>query len=269
VSALEILAHRVVWSFLFLAVVLSLGKRWRPLFEILRQRRTMLLLIVTSALIAVNWLIYILSIIHAQVVQASLGYFVTPLVSVMLGVVFLGERLHRLQAIALVLASIGVLALVLLAGEWPWIALSLALTFSFYGFLRKRLPVDGLLALSAETIILLPAAAAFLIGDALVAPAESWSFDMSLAMLLSLSGIVTAVPLLCFGQAAQRLPLSTLGFLQFVSPSIQFALAVLYFGEPFDLDRLRSFAFIWAGLVLFSIDSYRSYQKQAAALPST
>ncbi len=265
VGAFDVLAHRIVWSMVFLAGILSWSGRWRSVRKALRLKPVVLTLSATTVLIALNWLCYILAVEWRQVVQASLGYFITPLVSVGLGVVFLNERLRRLQIVALVLAGCGVAGLVSLVGEWPWLALGLAFSFSFYGLLRKRLPIDGLVGLSVETLFLVPAACLFLLVVWWVEPAEAWEFDAGFALLLAASGIVTAVPLLCFGQAAQRLPLSTLGFLQYLSPTIQLALAVLVLEERLTWEKVVCFVFIWVGLAFFTADSYRLYRRSATA----
>lgn len=259
-DAFDILAHRVLWSMVFLAGVLTLSRGWGKARAALRQRRISLVLAGTSVLIALNWLFYILAVVREKVVQASLGYFITPLVSVGLGMIFFRERLRRLQWLALALAACGVLGLTWLGGEWPWIAIVLALSFSFYGLLRKRIPVDGLVGLSAETLFLVPAALGYFLFLGLSYPAEVNLVDPGFGILILLSGVVTAVPLLCFGQAAQRLPLSTLGFMQYLSPSVQFLLAVGVFREPLNVNQLYCFLFIWGGLALFSIDSFRVFQ---------
>jgi chloramphenicol-sensitive protein RarD len=261
-GAFDILAHRVLWSMAFLAAVLSIGGRWGKVRKVLRLRPVVLVLLATTLLIAVNWFMYIFAVERRQVVQASLGYFLTPLLSVLLGMVFFRERLRPLQWLALLAAAAGVVRLAVLSGEWPWISITLALSFGFYGLLRKRIPVDGLTGLSVETFFLVPLTLAYFLFAWLVEPAEAWDFDVGLAILLLLSGVVTAVPLLCFGQAAQRLPLSTLGFLQFLSPSVQFVLAVALLGEPLDEARLLSFVVIWAGLALFCVDLYVAHARK-------
>jgi chloramphenicol-sensitive protein RarD len=259
VPPLEILAHRIVWSLLFLGAVLALTRRWEKIWACLRHGPSCRTLLLTAALIAVNWYVYITAVERRVIVQASLGYFLTPLVSVVLGMLFFKERLRRLQWLALLLALMGTGNLILAEKSFPWIALTLACSFSLYGLLRKRIPVDGLVGLSVETVVLLPFAAGYLVylgtGAALSLGTKSWSLDV----LLLCSGVVTAVPLLCFGQATQRLPLSSLGFMQYLSPSIQFVLAVLVLNEPMDPHRLESFAWIWLGLALFIADSWRAH----------
>jgi chloramphenicol-sensitive protein RarD len=261
VPPMEVLAHRICWSMILLGAVLALSGRWRGVGDCFRQpalRRTLLL---TAALIALNWFAYIMAVYQKVIVHASLGYFLTPLVNVLLGMIVFKERLRRLQGLAVLLALGGTTYLIVAEKSLPWIALTLAISFSLYGLFRKKIPVDGLVGLSVETIILLPIAAGYLVylgtHEALSLGTVSWSLDL----LLLASGVVTAVPLLCFGQAAQRLPLSTLGFLQYISPSIQFLLAVGVLGEPMNIDRLLSFTFIWLGLIVFTVDSVRAYRK--------
>lgn len=261
-GAFDILAHRVLWSMAFLAAILYVGGRWGKLRKVLRLRPVVIVLAITTLLIAVNWFMYIYAVEERQVVQASLGYFLTPLLSVLLGMVFFGERLRPLQWMALTVAAAGVVGLAWLSGQWPWISIVLALSFGFYGLLRKRIPVDGLTGLSVETMFLVPATLGYFFFVWLSEAPGVWTFDPWLVFLLALSGVVTAVPLLCFGQAAQRLPLSTLGFLQFISPSVQFVIAVALFGEEFDENRAVCFLMIWAGLGLFSVDLYRASRRR-------
>lgn len=265
-GALDILAYRVVWSMVFLTAVLFAGRRWGKVRDVLRNRQAVVVLSVTTVLIALNWLFYILAVVLEKVVQASLGYFITPLFSVVLGMVFFQEKLRPLQWLALGLATCGVLRLAWVGGEWPWIAIILAVSFGFYGLLRKRIPVDGLVGLSVETLFLLPAAGGYFLFAWLSEPPDLWHFDPVLALLLFLSGIVTAVPLLCFGQAAQRLPLSTLGFMQYLSPSLQLVIAVAIFGEELSWEQFYCFVLIWVALALFSVDSYRQFRAKPAEI---
>jgi chloramphenicol-sensitive protein RarD len=193
-----------------------------------------------------------------MIVQASLGYFILPLVSVALGMVIFGERMRRLQRLAIAFASVGVALLTWSAGEFPWLAIALAVSFSFYGMIRKQVPVDGLIGLAVETFVLTPFALLFLANS--YTQRGEWD-DPELLFKLSLSGIVTAVPLLCFGQAARRLPFSMLGFMQYISPSLQFLLAVVLFEEPVRGGWLN-YALVWSALLIFSIDSFRWYRQQ-------
>jgi chloramphenicol-sensitive protein RarD len=264
VPAFEILQHRILWSVLLLAVIVGIAGRWVDVCRALVTPRLVLPLVVTSLLIGVNWLLFIVCIETKQVTQASLGYFITPLMQVVMGLIFLRERLRPLQSAALLLATVGVATYVALAGVVPMMALALAVTFSFYALLRKQIPVDGLLGLTVETLVLaLPALAVLIVRHQngwLVFGQQGWSLD---ARIMA-SGIVTAFPLLCFGQAARRLPMAILGFLQFVSPTLQFAIAVAVFGEPMDVWTMLSFAILWGGLGLFVFDAADAARSRAA-----
>ncbi len=261
VAPLEVLAQRVVWSFVFLALVVSLLGRWTQVRNAMRSGRVVLTLAASTLLLALNWFTYIYAVSTNQVVEASLGYFLNPLVNVLIGVTILKERLRPGQLASIVLAAIGVALLGV-----PLIAVSLAITFAFYGLLRKIAAVDGLLGLAIETILLLPLALAYI---ALIEMKGSAAFvfvDPRTCIKLMASGVVTAVPLLLFTAAARRLRFSTLGFLQYLAPTIQFLLAVLLFNEPLSSEKLMAFGFIWTAVGLYSYDSLRSYQQQRSAL---
>ncbi|MBI3410324.1 MAG: EamA family transporter RarD [Planctomycetes bacterium] len=264
VPAAEILAQRVVWSLVFLALLIALSHRWQSLWLALRTPWVRWNLILSALLVGCNWYLYITAVVSHQVAQGALGYFINPLVNVLLGMLFFRERLRPLQWVALAAACTGVVLLTVNAGEFPGLALALAFSFGFYALVRKKLPVDGLIGLSAETLFLWPLAGAYLVYLHASARASLGADSLRLDLLLMGSGVVTAVPLLCFGQATQRLPLSTLGFLQYLSPSLQFLLAVLVLGEDFDAERLLSFGFIWAGLAVFTVDSIRSHRLSRA-----
>jgi chloramphenicol-sensitive protein RarD len=246
----ELLAQRIVWSFILLVGVLTVFRRWSDLSRHLRSPRTVLLLTVSSILLAANWLIYIHSVIDRQVVQASLGYFILPLLSILLGLVFFRERLRPVQWLAASLAAIGMFLLILTIDEFPWIALGVAFSFGFYGIVRKVTPVDGLAAVTIETLLLTPAAGACLAWWATQRTLQFGSIDPLLDLLIVASGVVTAVPLWFFGQAARRLPLSTLGFIQYIGPSVALLLAVFVFGEPFEKPKLICFGLVWTGIAL-------------------
>lgn len=262
---LEILSHRIVWSFLLLVVLVSAGRRWGELFRGLQAGRARITLLATTLLIAANWLVYIYSVSTDQVLQSSLGYFITPLANVLLGVAVLRERLRPWQTASVLLAASGVLGLTWLAGELPWLALSLAATFSLYGLLRKTILLDGLLCLTVETLVLLPLAAGYLLWLPLSGrPAAFDGLAGEMSWLLIVSGPVTAVPLLLFAAAVRRLPLSTLGILQYLAPTLQFLLAVLKFGEPFSAGQLAAFCCIWTAVAVYTIDSLRHFQRSRA-----
>ncbi len=260
ISPLDILAHRIFWSAVFLAIILTVTKRWHETIRCLKTRDILRPLIVSAILVAFNWLMYILAVYLQKIVQASLGYFILPLVNIALGMLIFGERMRSLQYAAVIVAGVGVLSLALTAGEIPWLAIALAFSFSFYGMIRKKVPVDGLTGLAVETIVLLPIAMAGLIALAIQRGDVE---DAQLLGKLSLSGVVTAIPLLCFGQAARRLPFSLLGFMQFISPSLQFLLAITLFSEEVR-GGWWPYLLVWIALVIFCVDSYRMYRPQKA-----
>lgn len=258
VAPLEVLAHRVVWSLALLVLWLALSRQLATVRPLLRDRRTVAISLVTTALIAVNWLVFIWAVSTGHLLQASLGYFINPLVNVVLGVAFLGERLRRAQSAAVALATVSVAWLIVVGGTFPWVSLALALTFGLYGLLRKKARVDSALGLAVETGVLLPLALLYIgwrmaQGDVAFGPA-----DPRTSVLLVLAGPVTALPLLWFVAAARRLPYTTIGFLQYIAPSLQFALAVFAFGEPLRPATLAAFAGIWAALAVFSVDLWRA-----------
>lgn len=266
VATLELLAHRIVWSALLLAALLTWMKRWPEFRGCLRSPTKRAYLLATTLLIGSNWLIYIHSVLTKQVIESSLGYFILPLVSILLGVVFLQERLNNLQWTAVALATVGVSLYVHHLGRLPWIALSLAVTFSLYGFLRKKLAIDGMVALAIETLLLMPVAGTYLLIQTFEGHGAMNEGDVRLNLLLLLSGIVTTVPLYCFGEAARRLPLTTLGFLQYLSPTLALVVAVVRMGESFGPAKQRSFVFIWAALLLFTWSLFMRRNKAMATL---
>ncbi|MDX1636204.1 MAG: EamA family transporter RarD, partial [Marinobacter sp.] len=249
--AFEVLVHRIIWSSLFLAVVVSVLRRWAPVRAALREPRRLGRVLACAALIALNWGVYIYAVETRHVLQASLGYFLTPLVNVALGMIVLREQMARLQGIAVVLAGAGILVQLALLGTVPWISLVLAISFGTYGLLRKQVPLDGLSGLFVETLLLLPLG---LLTLAWLHQAGDSHFGLALtpSLLLVTSGVVTALPLLAFAGAARRLRLSTVGFLMYINPTMQFALALLVFNEPLSKTQLASFVLIWAALALYS-----------------
>ncbi|EPH6097854.1 EamA family transporter RarD [Vibrio cholerae] len=258
VSALEILSHRVVWSFVLLAVLIHLGRRWRSVVGVVHTPRKFWLLFVTALLVGGNWLIFIWSINANHMLDASLGYYINPLLNVLLGMLFLGERLRKLQWFAVALAAIGVGIQLVVFGSVPIVAIALATSFGFYGLLRKKIQVDAQTGLFLETLFMLPAAAIYLIWLADTPTSDMALNAWQLNLLLVCAGVVTTLPLLCFTGAAARLKLSTLGFFQYIGPSLMFLLAVLVYGEAFTSDKAITFAFIWSALVIFSVDGLKA-----------
>lgn len=258
VSALEILSHRVVWSFFLLAASLHFGCNWRTVSAVITNKSKMLYLVSTAILVGVNWLIFIWAVNANHMLDASLGYYINPLFNVLLGMIFLGERLRKLQWFAVALAACGVLVQLVMFGSVPIVAIALAMSFGVYGLLRKKVSVDAQTGLFIETLVMLPAAAIYLLFIASTPTSNLLNNPASLNILLVAAGVVTTLPLLCFTGAATRLKLSTLGFFQYIGPSLMFLLAVLIYGEAFTSDKAITFAFIWGALVLFSFDGLRN-----------
>jgi len=246
---LEILGHRVVWSMLFLLPLILYARQFPQVIRALTGRRTFITLAATSIIVAINWLLYIHTVEVGRVLESSLGYYINPLVNVMFGRVFLGERLSRPQIVAAILATAGVLNLVIAYCEVPWLALGLAVTFAIYGLLRKVVAVDALPGLFIETVMLFP----FAVGGLALFGHDFSPSNIKADLLLILAGPVTFLPLLWFTCAARRLKLGVLGFFQFISPSIQFLLAVFVFGEHFGQAHYVTFALIWTAILIFTM----------------
>jgi chloramphenicol-sensitive protein RarD len=253
VPAAEVVAHRVIWSVFFVAGILAFSRGFGRAATALRSRRTLAFLSASTFVIAINWGLFIWAVQSGRILQASLGYYVNPLVSVALGVVFLGERLSRSQVVAVVLATIGVLILTFAGGAFPWVSLVLAGTFAAYGLLRKLAPVDAIEGLFVETLLVLPIALAVVLFREHAGTGALGRGGFVRGSLLAAAGPITAVPLLFFAAAARRLPLTTLGFFQYVSPTLQFLCAVLLYGEKLTSAHIATFAFIWIGLCIFSL----------------
>ena len=257
-GGVEIVAHRVVWSVVFIALLLTALRRWPHVRAAAADRRTLLILAGAAVLIAVNWLVYVLAVNSGHVVEASLGYFVNPLVSVVLGVVFFGERLRPLQWTAVGIATVAVLVLTVDYGRPPWIALALAASFGLYGLMKKLVRVEAAPGLFVETAVVLVPAAVFLVVLQATGEGTAVSEGTGHLLLLLSSGIATAVPLLLFAAATRRIPLSTVGLLQYVTPLLQLALGVFVFHEPMPPARLAGFVIVWIALAVFSLDSLRT-----------
>ncbi len=255
VASLQVVLHRMVWSLVFVLLVLAVLRRWAWLGDVRRRPRLLATFAASSALLASNWLTYIWAVNNGHVLDASLGYFILPLVNVALGFLFLHERPRPAQWLAFGIAAAGVLWLALLTGHVPWIALALAVSFGFYGLIRKLAPLGALEGMSLETLLLAPVAAVVLLwgqhsGALPEQDAHTW-------LLFALSGPVTAVPLLLFSAGARRIPLSTMGVLQYITPTILLFLGTLLYDEPFSGPRMVGFALIWTALLLYSADSWR------------
>lgn len=253
-GALEVLSHRIVWTLLVVGAIVLATRRVARVRAVVADRRRLLILVLAAVVIAVNWGVYIYAVTSGQVVEASLGYFMNPIVTVLLGVLVLGERLRSVQWAALGLAAVAVLVLSVENGHPPLLALVLAVSFGSYGLAKKKAAAGAVESLTVETLVLTPLALAFLVWLGVSGSSTFGHEGGGHATLLVLSGLVTTVPLLLFGAAATRVPLTTLGVLQYLTPSVQFVLGVLAFHEPMPLGRLLGFALIWCALLLFTID---------------
>ena len=265
VSSAQIMAHRMVWCCLCVTLYLGWRGELRPVFTALKNPSLALRLAASAALISTNWFAYVWGINNGHIVETSLGYFINPLVNVVLGVVVLSERLNRAQWIAVALAAIGVTYMALNAGRLPWIAFSVALSFGTYGLIRKMIPIDAVAGLAAETLILMPLGLAYLLWCEHAGIGAFGHVDSAHMALLVCSGIVTGVSLALFAFGARQLPYSTLGLIQYLAPTLQLLLGVFLYSEPFAHARVVGFSFIWAGLVLFAGDRVWQSSKAPAA----
>lgn len=264
VPAFELLMHRVVWSFLFLAVLLIVQGRWDRFLAAMTHRRTLLTLFVTTFFVSCNWFIYIWAVNNGYVLQASLGYYINPLVNVFLGMVILRERLRLFQILAVMLGGIGVLYLTVSYGVFPWISLTLAFSFGLYGLLRKIAPVGSLEGLCVETLILTVPALAYLMAIGSNGSGAFMAVSLKTDLFLAGTALLTGFPLLLFNLGAKRLALSTLGFLQYLAPSSMFVLAIFVFHEPISKAQMLSFGFVWTALCIYSIDTALHYRRSSA-----
>ena len=262
IPPLQILAHRIVWASLFALGLIFAFRQWRKLVEAVFSGRRLLLLAISAGLIAINWLIYIWAVNSGHLVQTSLGYFINPLLNVVLGVLFLRERLHPAQIAACLLAGVGVLILGISSGEMPWVALALACSFGFYGLVRKIVRVAPLVGFCVESLLLTPLALGYLVMAFADGSAAAFRGQVGLDVLLVLTGFTTAAPLIWFAAGAQRLKLSTIGLLQYLAPSGQLALGVLVYGEAFGPVDAIAFGLIWTALAIYTVSALRSAPDQ-------
>ena len=266
VTPAEVLAHRVIWSVVLLVMLISWQGQWTALLRLFRDPRRVGWLLVTALLVAANWLTFISAVTQGEIVASSLGYFIIPLFSVLLGMIFFSERLRLMQSLAILLALCGVANEVISFGSLPVIALTLAITFGLYGLIRKKIAVDPLLGLSVETMLLLPFALGYLFWLDGNGTLDFGSISGTVDLLLILGGVVTTLPLVCFAAAANRLSLTTVGILHYLAPSITFLLAIYVYDEPFSNYQMITFGFIWAALVVFSWEGWVNQRKTIPAL---
>jgi chloramphenicol-sensitive protein RarD len=262
VPSTEILAHRVIWSLAFMLFLFSIQGRWKEIKSIIFISRDIPRFLFTSVLLAVNWLTYIWAVNTNQIVEASLGYFINPLVNVCLGMIFLRERLYRWQILSVMLAFIGVLFLTMQYGRVPWIAFTLAFSFGTYGLLRKTAKAGSMVGLLFETAILTPIALAYTITLGIQGSGAFFSIGLQTDVLLTGAGLVTAIPLLLFAHGARRIQYSTVGFLQYIAPTGQLLVGVFFYKELFTSTHAISFGFVWMAIIIYSISSLLSYKKQ-------
>lgn len=257
VPAGEILSHRIIWSFVFVGIILFVGRRWKMMWELAKDRKRLLLMLLSSMVISANWLLFIWAVNDGRVLETSLGYYINPLINILFGVVFLKERMKVGQWIAIGLAAIGVSFLTFEYGQMPWVAITLALTFATYGLLKKTVKIDSMQSLAWETLMVLPIALGYLIFMQTNGAQTVLGMHPGMIFLLTLSGVATMLPLYWFAMATQRLTLAAVGFLQYIAPSTSLLLAVFIFHEPFTTTHLYSFAFIWGALVVFTVSSLK------------
>jgi len=261
IDPLEVLSHRVIWSIPFGALILQFRHQWPEVVRALSHRETLGWLLVSALLIGMNWFVYIWAIQDERIFETSLGYYINPLTIMLVGVVFLGERLRRLQLLAMVLAATGVLVLTTSGGQVPWVSLFLAISFTGYAYVRKKVVVGGMPGLFIETVLLLPLAIAWFIWIQSTGQAAFASGGTEQTFWLAMAGPVTVVPLLLFALAARRLPLTTIGFMQFLAPTLQFGTGI-YYGETLTTAHLICFSFIWVAVIFFSYDAFQSSRKK-------
>jgi chloramphenicol-sensitive protein RarD len=266
VNAQEILASRVVWSFIFMVIILVLSKKWGLFVQTIKgfakNKKQMYALTIASLLISVNWFVYIWAVNSGHMIEASLGYYINPLISILLGMIVLKEKLSIYQYISFVLAAIGVLIISFSHGQFPWIALTLALSFGIYGLAKKLINVDSVVGLTLETLVITPIAVIYL-GFLFINGSHSFLAEgIQTDLLLISAGAATAVPLLYFAKGAQKIPLSLLGFLQYIAPTITLLLGIFVYNEQFSKTQLLSFMFIWSALTIYSLSKTKLLPEQ-------
>lgn len=255
VPPLEILYHRIFWSFIIMVAVVFISKKWKSMFVVFSDVRKLVPVFLCGVLISINWYIYIYAVNTDQVIEASMGYYMNPLVMVLLGVTVFKERLNRLQLSAIVLAALGVIIVTVQYGRVPWIALVLACSFASYGLVKKMVAVEPIIGLTMETLIVMPVALFFILKLETGGTGTFATAPLALSLILAGSGIVTATPLLLYARGIEKTTFSMIGFLQYIAPSINLFLGIFVFREHFTMSHLISFCFIWAGLVIFTMSN--------------
>ncbi|MBR9986025.1 MAG: EamA family transporter RarD [Desulfosarcina sp.] len=264
VGAFEVILHRILWSFAFLMPLVLIGRQWTEFKKAIKNPKMLSTLLITSILVGGNWLIYIWAVNNGRVLQASLGYYINPLVNIVLGMVFLRERLRRAQAVAVALATLGVLNLTFRYGVFPWVSLALAFSFGVYGLVRKVAAVGALVGLTVETLLLTVPAGIWVFHLHQIQSGKFLHSGLKTDLLLLGTGILTATPLLLFNLGARRISLATLGFIQYTAPTGMLLLGITKFGEPFTEIQAVTFGLIWTALAIYSWDTVRVHRKRTA-----
>lgn len=265
VPALQLIGHRIIWSFISLITVILILKQWKSFRESIFVFKTFRIYLLAAVLIGLNWFLYVWAVNAGYIVETSLGYFINPLISVLLGVLFFREKLKLWQWIPILLAASGVLYMTISIGQLPWIALILAFSFGFYGMIKKIAPLSSLQGLTLETVILLIPALVYLIHSENTGEGAFLHQGLFTDFLIILAGIITTIPLLLFASAAKRIPLSYIGVLQYIAPTIQFLLGVLVFKESFSINQFIGFSAVWIALIIFGLNSFASYRAKSVS----
>lgn len=267
VQALQLLGHRIGWSFVLLMLYILLSRQWNDFRSVAFPRKTLGIYAIAGVLLSVNWLIYVWGVNAGFIVETSLGYFINPLLSVLFGVIFLRERLRPMQWVPVGLAAVGVIYLTVTYGRPPWIALSLAVTFGLYGLVKKLSPLGSVYGLTLETGIVFPLALVYLAVVQFDGAGAFLRDGLGVDLLLVGAGVVTTIPLLMFASAAKQIPLNMIGVLQYLAPTIQFLIGVFIYREPFDHTRLIGFSIVWLALVIFWVESIVAHRAPVQAIP--
>lgn len=267
VPALQVIGHRIGWSFILLIAFILLTRQWRSFASTALTAKTIGIYSIAAVLLTINWLVYVWGVNAGFIVETSLGYFINPLISVLLGVIFLRERLRTAQWIPVIIAAIGVIYLTAIYGRLPWIALSLAFSFGFYGFVKKLAPLGSLYGLTLETGIVFPLALIYLVFVGLNSTGAFLQEGTQTNILLIGTGIVTTIPLLMFASAAKQIPLTLIGLLQYIAPTIQFLIGVFIYKEPFDQSHFIGFGIVWVALIIFWVENFLAHRVPVEPIP--
>ncbi len=267
IPALQVIGHRISWSFIVLILFILLTKQWQDFRAVAFHPKTIGTYAIAGVLLSINWLVYVWGVNAGFIVETSLGYFINPLLSVLLGVIFLRERLRLAQWIPVVIAAIGVLYLTFVYGRLPWIALTLAFSFGIYGLVKKIAPLGSLYGLTLETAIVFPLALVYLLVLEVNGAGAFLHDGLTIDLLLAGAGIVTTVPLLMFASAAKQIPLTMVGILQYIAPTLQFLIGIFIYKEPFDHAHLIGFGIIWVALIIFWVENYLAHRAASEPIP--